>query len=207
MNYDLAHLTQSPDQDVMGPIQDDEALLLFAICRVVSASRIAEFGALAGYSAANFLAAVAGAPDAMVYSVDQNKPLRLGPKHIPIGKLAKDVQPEDFNCLPLDLVFFDCHDFREQLTAFNRLATAGVISKSTIIAVHDTGPHPAPLVLHEQSVDGGYPHQRAERALVNALQDYGYDCVSFHTSTPAPPVKYRHGLTICKQRHRFIDVV
>ena len=35
MQYDLSHLTQNPDQMDAGPIQDDEALPLFAICRLI----------------------------------------------------------------------------------------------------------------------------------------------------------------------------
>ena len=31
VNYDLAHLTQPENQNVSGPIQDDEALFLYSI--------------------------------------------------------------------------------------------------------------------------------------------------------------------------------
>ena len=34
MRYELSHLVQEPSQAIFRPIQDDEALLLFALCRV-----------------------------------------------------------------------------------------------------------------------------------------------------------------------------
>jgi hypothetical protein len=39
VSYDLSHLTQSPDQRVQGPIQDDEALLLYALVKVMRLRR------------------------------------------------------------------------------------------------------------------------------------------------------------------------
>ena len=37
MRYELSHLVQEPSQAIFRPIQDDEALLLFALCRVTCA--------------------------------------------------------------------------------------------------------------------------------------------------------------------------
>jgi predicted O-methyltransferase YrrM len=56
--YDLSHLTQPSHQNVSGPIQDDEALLLFALIRVMCMRRVLEVGGLFGYSATNFIQAV-----------------------------------------------------------------------------------------------------------------------------------------------------
>ena len=56
--YDLSHLTQPDDQVVVGPVQDDEALLLFALVRCMRLRRILEVGGLDGYSARNFLRAM-----------------------------------------------------------------------------------------------------------------------------------------------------
>lgn len=205
MQYDLAHLTQTPAQDVIGPIQDDEALLLFAVCRVCCARRIAEFGGQSGYSARNFLAAVRGLPEPVVYTVDPAPVPRLAPEHVLISKSAKDVRPEDFDRRPLDLVFFDCHDFFQQMAAFRTLSDAGVITRATTLALHDTGTHPAFIVPWSYPGDGGFIHQPAERAMANAFQDLGYECVSFHAPTPAPPLPFRHGLTLCRPRQRFIN--
>jgi predicted O-methyltransferase YrrM len=70
VTYALGHLTQADDQKVGGPIQDDEALLLFSMIRVMRLKRVIEFGGLGGYSARNFLEAVGR--DGIVYTVDLN---------------------------------------------------------------------------------------------------------------------------------------
>src|SRR5262249_33644718 len=107
VRYELSHLVQDPTQAVFGPIQDDEALLLFAVCRVTGAGRSAGLGGESGSSARNFLAAGGGLPRAAVYTVDAEPVPVLSPAHRFVHKLAKDVTPEDFDAKPLDLVFFD----------------------------------------------------------------------------------------------------
>lgn len=203
MRYDLSHLSQDPAQAIFGPIQDDEALLLFAVCRVTSARRIAEFGGQNGYSARNFLAAVAGVPGTIVYTVDSEPVPTLSPAHKVIHRLAKDVTPEDFDQRPLDLMFFDCHDYSQQMEAFHTLSRAGIVVRSTVIAVHDTGPHPRKLVPWAFRGEGGWIHRPEERALVSSLQDLRYECLSFHAPQPAAPLQFRHGLTLCMAKHRL----
>lgn len=139
VRYNLEHLVQEPSQAVFGPIQDDEALLLSAVCRVACAARIAEFGGESVYSARNFLAAVDGSPEGKVYTVDSGPVPVLAPNHRFIRKFAKDVVLEDFDRQPLDLVFFDCHDFAQQLEAFLVLARGGVVTREC---------HPAPKPRH-----------------------------------------------------------
>jgi hypothetical protein len=203
MRYDLSHLIQDPSQAVLGPIQDDEALLLFAVCRVTCARRIAEFGGESGYSARNFLAAVADTHGSAVYTIDCQPGPVLAPHHRFVHKQARDVTPEDFDRLPLDLVFFDCHDYFQQLEAFHTLSRGGVITRSTLVALQDTGTHPQKLVPWAFRVEDGYAHQPAERRLVCTLQDLGYECVSFHAPIPNPPLHFRHGLTLCAVRQRL----
>jgi predicted O-methyltransferase YrrM len=206
MRYELSHLVQDPGQAVFGPIQDDEALLLFAVCRVTCARRIAEFGGQSGYSARNFLAAVSDAPGGVVYTVDANPVPVLSGAHRFVHKWAKDVTPEDFDGRALDLVFFDCHDYAQQLEAFHTLSRAGVIARATIIALHDTGTHPRKLLPWAFRGGEGYVHQTAERQLVGSLQDLGYECLSFHAPRPLPPLQFRHGLTLCAARHRLANL-
>src|ERR1700742_4836 len=107
VNYPLSHLVQPPQQDVWGPIQDDEALFLFAMIRTMCMKRILEIGGLQGYSATNFL--VAAGEGARVYTVDLNPVRTVGPGHVTIQKDAALIAPEDVENKPLDLVFFDCH--------------------------------------------------------------------------------------------------
>ena len=56
--YNLEHLIQTKEQKVIGPIQDDEALLLFALIKTCLIKNVIEIGGLNGYSANNFLEAV-----------------------------------------------------------------------------------------------------------------------------------------------------
>ena len=42
--YNFDHLIQSDKQDVLGPIQDDEALFLYSIIRGCRLSRVLEIG-------------------------------------------------------------------------------------------------------------------------------------------------------------------
>ncbi len=56
--YDLSHLIQNENQDVWGPIQDDEALFLYGLIRTARIKTILEIGGLNGYSSMNFLKAL-----------------------------------------------------------------------------------------------------------------------------------------------------
>jgi Methyltransferase domain len=205
MRYDLSHLVQDPSQAVLGPIQDDEALLLYAICRVTCAHRIAEFGGESGYSAQNFLAAIGEHAGNIVYTVDSNPVTVRSPHHRFIHKLAQDVVPGDFDDQKLDLVFFDCHDFGQQLQAFHTLSRAGVVAHDTFLALHDTGTHPEKLVAWAFRGFDGFIHQTAERRLVSHFQELGYECISFHASNPTAPLRFRHGLTICHARQSLAN--
>jgi predicted O-methyltransferase YrrM len=58
VSYDLSHLVQPNDEAVLGPVQDTEALFLYAVVRGMRMRRVLEIGGLSGYSARNFLAAL-----------------------------------------------------------------------------------------------------------------------------------------------------
>lgn len=197
-HHDLSHLNQGPLQDGWQQVQDDEALLLYAICRVHGVRRVIEFGGCQGYSARNFVAAVDYEPGGTVYSVDIVVVPTVAPNHVCINKSAADVTPEDFHSQPADLVFFDCHDYHASRTAFDRLVAAGIITDDTLLALHDTGtfddqrwPWFYPLV------GGGYGNHYAERRLACDFRDYGYQRITFHTKRPIGPMRGRYGLTVC----------
>ena len=106
MEYELNHLTQNTRR-VVGPIQDDEALLLYAFIRCSGAKVILEVGGQTGYSAKNFLAAVG--PQGKVYTVDVNPVLKLGENHFFIQSNIVHVDLKDIpRC---DLVFYDAHEY------------------------------------------------------------------------------------------------
>jgi len=210
VTYDLSHLTQEPAQSVLGPVQDDECLILYALIKCMRLSRILELGGLDGYSAKNFLQAVGEC--GTVYTCDLNPVPCLAPNHKTLVKNCLHITPEDLDDQPLDLVFFDCHD-DVQKTIFDRLVELNLITDATIIALHDTGLHFAPynaLCPWGEPVDtipGGFCHQRVERDMVNWLkEEKGYDVLNFHTTVEkhSDAFPFRHGLTIC-QKNGHLD--
>lgn len=211
MNYNLKHLTQSDDQCNPGPIQDDEALLLFALIRVTRIKRIVEFGSGTGYSAANFVAAVGDT--GTVYSVDwgEEGPVqKAADNHVIIYKDVADVEAEDLGKEPVDLVFFDCHAYEAELCAFQKLRRAGVITDKTILVLHDTNLWPTkaapnlsgtewPEISYE--VEGGWVFCPPERQIVNDLKEMGYDILNLGTKREVhgPHFPYRCGLSIARK--------
>lgn len=209
--YNLNHLTQSEDQSSPGPIQDDEALFLFALVRVTRIKRIVEFGSVPGYSATNFLAALGGR--GTVHSVDwgEDGPTpKVADNHIVIKKNVADIEPEDLGNEPIDLLFFDCHAYEASLCAFQKLRRAGIITDKTIFAFHDTNLWPTkdspnisgaewPDIAYE--VEGGWVFCPPERQLVNDFKEMGYDVINFGTEKDAhgPHLPYRCGLSIARK--------
>jgi hypothetical protein len=199
VTYNLDHLTQPPHQEVWGPIQDDEALFLFSLIRTMCLKRILEIGGLAGYSAMNFVKA-AGA-DAIVYTVDLNPVHQIAPNHVTIQKNAALLTALDVENRPLDLVFFDCHLFGVQMTAFRTLRSAGMITDDTVLAWHDTNLHPHKFFASDMPhVPGGWAHQPDERQMVNEIRRLGYDVISLDTKAHmhGPHLPFRHGVSIAR---------
>ncbi len=207
VRYELSHLTQADAQRVLGPIQDDEALFLFALIRGNRMRRVLELGGLSGYSANNFLAAL-DYPDegaSVLYTVDLNPVPVLAPNHVVLMKNALDLESTDVGSHPLDLVFFDCHDM-VQMQVFERFLEQGLITDETVLALHDTNLHYAPFQVwgHFVAGEGGFAHQPVEREMVNLLRARGYDCFSIRTTKErhSEAFPFRHGLTVCQRfRH------
>ena len=80
--YDLRHLTQRSNQNVMGPVQDDEALFLFALIKCCRFTRILEIGGLKGYSAINFIKAISFSEQGRVYTVDIDTVKKKAHNHV-----------------------------------------------------------------------------------------------------------------------------
>jgi len=203
VNYSLSHLTQEPTQEVGGPIQDDEALLLFSIIKTCRVNKILEVGGLEGYSAKNFLAAIEDS--GFLITIDLKPVERLSQNHIILSKDVNYVVPEDINS-SLDLVFFDAHDYESQMSFFDRMCNSNIITDETIIAFHDTNLHPQPFAPWSYFVssrdEAGWVHQNCERMMVNTLAyQYGYHAISFHTKMNQhnQSLPFRHGITIAKK--------
>lgn len=211
VGYDLDHLTQADHQDVVGPIQDDEALFLFALIRCMRLRRVLELGGLDGYSATNFLKAVG--PKGVVYTVDLNEVPTRAANHVTIQKSCAEVTGEDVGNTALDLVFYDCHVYDAQMRMHARLQRDGMITERTVLALHDTNLHPlgsepgAPPPPWGQAIAGGWMHQPVERRMVNTLRNDGYEALMLHTTREQhdASLPVRHGLTILT-RARHLDV-
>jgi hypothetical protein len=197
--YNFSHLTQHPNQNVSGPIQDDEALLLFGLIRVMCIRRVLEIGGLSGYSATNFAKAVG--PSGTVYTIDIREVPKVAPNHVPITMDARAITPEVIDRKPLDLIFFDCHVFDVQMELLSLLSAQGMVTDRTLLALHDTNLHPTQSVSWAYQVEGGWVHQAVERRMVNELRKLGYDAISLDTTAEAhgPDLPVRHGLTIMKK--------
>ncbi len=204
--YDLAHLVQPPHQRVAGPVQDDEALLLYALVRVMRVRRVLEVGGLNGYSARNFLAALGDETDAAVYTVDLKPVPRQAPNHHVITQDCATLAPAQLHGLPFELLFFDAHVADAQIALLDRLQAAGLLRPDTVLALHDTNLHPARTadwaypVQHEGRVEG-WVHQAAERQMVNALHERGWDAISLHLPLARGDhrLRIRHGLTLMQR--------
>lgn len=197
MKYNLNHLTQDFDQQVLGPIQDDEALLLYSIIRVMRLHNIVEIGGLAGYSATNFICSVI---QGNVYTVDINFVNKLADNHIPIIKDCKLITKMD---LPnkIDMIFFDSHCYEDQLKFFDVLEENNIIDDEIVLAFHDTNLHPEKLTPFSYFIEseGGWCHQSAERKLVEHFKQKGFDALSFHTKLNENTIRFRHGITVMKK--------
>lgn len=205
--YDLSHLTQDASEYAYGPIQDTEALMLFSIVRGMRMQRILEIGGLSGYSARNFLKAFATPATSIMYTVDINPVSVLAENHRVILKDARFLSPEDFDHKPLDLVFFDCHDFAAQMEMYSRLVGHGIVTDATVIALHDTNLHPTQIFNGGYKVEGGWVHQHVERQMVNVLvEKHGYHAFNLHTKPDRHDVSmpFRHGITILQKFRTLI---
>jgi len=217
-NYDLSHLTQTDDQWVIGPIQDDEALFLYSIIRGKRIKTIFEIGGLEGYSAKNFLAAVG--PTGKVYTVDRNTVIAQAANHSCIQKDALMITAEDLDNTIMEIVYFDCHDYDVQMAVYHNLVKFGLINSETILALHDTNLHytnkeykycRGPTKEYNLSVEYNneiiaYIHQPVERQMVNTFVDMGYHAFSLHTTPDKHDETFpnRHGVTILSSFQKLI---
>lgn len=196
--YDLSHLTQPGNQNLIGPIQDDEALFLFALIRCMRLKTILEIGSLNGYSASNFLKAIP--KDGILYTVDLNHVSNISINHKHIQKDCRHLSPNDINN-QIDLIFFDCHMLNEQMEAYKNLLNYNIITDKTIIALHDTNLHPTKIVNWSYELEDGFCHQPVERQMVNQFKKMGYSAFLVHTEMNRHDenLPFRHGLTIMQK--------
>lgn len=202
VHYNLTHLTQANTEAVLGPIQDTEALFLYALIRGMRMKRVLEIGGLGGYSARNFAAALESC-NGIIYTVDINPVPVQCERHRVIQKNAEILTAGDLDNAPLDLIFFDCHVYEAQMNCFTQLVREGIITDKTIIALHDTNLHPIKTIPSAYLLpEGGWVHQPVERCLVNDfVSKHGYHAFSLHTSLDShdASMPFRHGVSLLQK--------
>lgn len=208
VQYNLEHLTQDDSQAVVGPIQDDEALVLFSIIRGKRISTVLEIGGLNGYSAQNFIEAVSVIPDSYVFTCDINEVPKLSDNHITIKKNVLHLTNEDLLGKKIELLFFDCHSMF-QMNAFRYLREKGLITDETVICLHDTNLHYdpyCPKIGGYSKTNQAWIHQPVERKITNLLKKEGYDIFLVHTTRDKHSKEFpmRHGLALCQ---KFVELV
>ncbi|MBI4349706.1 MAG: class I SAM-dependent methyltransferase [Elusimicrobia bacterium] len=217
MPYELSHLDYS--DDILGPIQPDEALLLYGLVRVLAPRVVVEIGFCEGHSARNFLKALG--PDSVLYSFDPDPACaeRAAALNDPrlrfVAKRQEDFLPDDIDRRPIDLLFIDAsHDPDLNLRFFDRVR--GSLAESAIVAVHDTGTwdervipveygmwieHARDVVRRDPAARVGateVAHQPGERRFVNRLKAEHPELEQLHLHSVRVR---RHGLTLL-QRYR-----
>ena len=208
--YDISHLKQDEFQSSMGPIQDDEALLLYALVKVIRPKTVVEFGFAFGSSSLNFLKALD--KDAKLYSYDiiewnKNASAFTDSRFKFHLKSQTDFDLTDVDNRIIDFVFFDDgHIFSVNSKAFNIINDK--IALNGILIVHDTGLH-----RHEYG-DGctcdapkycGGAHQKDERVFINWILDNHpeWQVIQIHSFN-----FWRHGLTIMQKKYKLgVDTV
>jgi hypothetical protein len=210
VKYDLSHLTQNDDQNVWGPIQDDEALFLYSVIRGCRMSRILEIGGLNGYSAQNFLAALKyPGNNGVLYTCDIGPVPKLADNHIILIKNAIHITSDELGNKPLDMVFFDCHDMI-QMDIYKKFRNENIVDDNTVLALHDTNLHYSPWNKFGKFVPSGngFAHQPVEREMTNVFKDMGYDIFNLSTDQAKHSDSFpiRHGLTICRKFNKFSSV-
>jgi len=188
-------ITRYDDQDVVGPIQADEALLLHSIVRTTHTRRILELGGLLGYSARVFLHALSCKERYMMYTVDLVPVRSQGMFHKTIQKDAVTLTMADIDHKPIDLLFLDCHAYYATKNTVENLLAHKMLSENVIIALHDTGKHRQ--IAHPLVWSRDYVHQPVERIFAQYLSLRGWQRISFHDDDRM--MGGRHGLTIMQR--------
>jgi predicted O-methyltransferase YrrM len=175
------------DEDAIGPVQREEALVLHALVRLLRPRVVVEIGFEGGLSAFNFLLALE--PDAKLYTFDisdlSESTARTAFRHVPNFRFQRKSQDEitaaDVDFQPVDLAFLDAsHDFDVNIRTFERLET--LLADDALVVVHDTGTWRRELFGGAQAEaargwdqnwvrSDEYAHRPGERAFINWIRD------------------------------------
>jgi predicted O-methyltransferase YrrM len=187
---DISHLTILSEV-ADGPVQREEALLLYGLLRVVRPRTVVEIGFYKGDSALNFLCALGA--DARLYSIDIHGAERArnsfghDPRFTFRTRSQDELTREDIDGREADFVFLDAsHELDLNQRTFSRLLP--LMAPDAILAVHDTGTVPRQFLPSDhyffQSTVGWIGDEREvmpdERAFSNWLLDEHPEFAQIH---------------------------
>jgi len=184
-------------EEALGPIQHDEAILLYGVVKSTRPQSVLEFGACCGYSTRVWLEA--GVPkvfavDALIMPPVTDMEKEFAPR---LKAMEMDMRKYEAEMTgPVDFVFFDAsHDFEVNKMVFEKLSP-----RPKMIAVHDTGTwarefirpiHKKHATLGVETPDG-LMHQPGEVKFADWLEKtVGLRRLDFHSKHTL-----RHGLSI-----------
>lgn len=182
-------------QIVLGPVMPEEAEVLQALVKVISADTVLEFGYLGGESSKAMLEALK--PEGRLFSCDIND----APKHEDerftfIHKDMQQITPADFEERTLDLVFFDAsHKLSHNLNTLQIIEP--YLTNESVIVVHDTGYWNTELFNHQSfghEFNGRRYHQPEEIEFVENMKKNGYQAITLQTGKVV-----RHGMSILQK--------
>ena len=215
-SYKWNHLYFYREENVLGDLQRDEALFLFALARVLRPRTVVEFGFLRGHSTFNLLQSVS--PDCNVFSYDiepssqeiaKSQFARFPNFHF-ILKSQTDFSRDDINRAVVDLCFLDAsHDFELNKVTFTKLIES--VSDESVIVVHDTGTwaksffKPLNQSYAVNNPEGWlgeseFQHCRGERQFVNWVLDLHPEFQEIHLHSTRT---LRNGFTMLQRRHKL----
>jgi predicted O-methyltransferase YrrM len=211
--FDISHIKAMRGETALGPVQQDEALFLFSLIRVIRPKVLVEFGFNLGHSALNFLQAMP--QSSVLYSYDiidkSEYSARTSFKRFPnfhfLRKSQTDFSPGDVDNQLVDFVFIDAsHEF--QLNKQTWVAILPSLATNAIIAIHDTGswlksaftPKHAAIAAKRPNdwlSDGEFQQEKGEREFVNWVAENYPEFQTIHLHTTSC---LRHGITLLQRR-------
>jgi hypothetical protein len=184
-------------EEALGPIQHDEAILLYGVVKSTRPQSVLEFGSCCGYSTRVWLEA--GVPkvfavDALIMPPVEDMAKEFAPR---LKTMEMDMRKYEAEMTgPVDFVFFDAsHDFEVNKMVFEKLTP-----RPKMVAVHDTGTWASEFIrpIHKKhatlgiETSDGLMHQPGEVKFADWLEKtVGLRRLDFHSKNTL-----RHGLSI-----------
>lgn len=190
--------THSYDNNSLGPIGVNDAMVLKTLAMYLHEPVVLEYGCADGHSAAVWLSAGASSVTCVDLEIyNSARVLESDPRITFVTSSQQDYQPDKI----YDIVFLDAsHQPHLNVETFKKVRP-WINPVQGLLIIHDTGRWaPACLTEHHRKFNGpggsvpkeGIAHQQGERDFVNWLVNEGIHCVSLGSQHAL-----RHGLTIC----------